>query len=411
MEKEKLADVYKKLKSTSNLIIEVTEETQNYIEDSARKYDLLDVSDFCIVTFTAITLFATVPAYISFYYDFLVESEPFIRSALSKRDYISSHIYVKFSSLFVSLSVPLYTLVMPFIASARFTNDIKPVKKNFTYYSYTFSLNYFTFLIPLIFLFSYEIFSDSTLEKLLFIWLFIPGALFSIVPSILMLMFFIFISNSISKKGNKSHLTPYKIIYELIFLLTEIKKYDQKNTKFETKKKLIKRLDNLSKLVKKMNLYFETTGPLSTHIEDHFLASSKYVESLKLYILLPESNSKKMLQRKTESLLNTFLSGNYSDLNKIPINFFQSEEKSKKSSNLKRLLSVLSMTTIISIPLIVWTVVIWIYKPEIPPEIKNMLPVIYSIWCLMAIFSFSEKLAPETKSLVFDVFKLLLNKK
>jgi len=411
MGKINFTDVYSELKNGTTSIVDISEATQDYIQESATEYEKMEVFDFCLVTFTAVLLFATVPACISFYYDFIVGVEPYFKSALSQKEYIHTNNYVKVSSFFVLLAVPLYTLVMPFLPSIFLFERLKLVKRNFIYFSYTFLFNYIVLLIPLLFITSYEYFSDSILSFLLVAWLVVPGIFLSLIPSFSVILFATIFFDLKNRIGNKSHLLPSKISYELGDLLKDLETYNQQEATHQDKDKLIDKIDKISLLVKKMHNHFKARGYMAIHLESKFLAASKAIESLKLCILLPESTSNKLLKRKIESILNIFLSGNYLDLPISPYVPFKIEKQLIKSSTLKRFFSMLTITAIISGPLLIWVGAVLFYEPDIPVAIQSILPILYSIWCLMVILSFSEKLAPDAKNMIVDVFKVLLNKK
>jgi hypothetical protein len=411
MDKINFIDIYSELKSTSSSIVDISEKTQKYIQESASEYEKLTVIDYCFATFFAVLMFATAPAIFSHYYDFIIGVEPHLESALSQREYIEANNYVNISSFFVVFAVPFYTLVMPFFPAIKGLNPLKLVKLNFVYFTYAFLINYIALLIPLLFAASYAWLSDTTLSYFLVVWLLIPGFFVAIIP----LFLFAFLTGLIFdvriKVDEKSGLLPSKISYELADLLKNINSYNQKEADHKVKNKLIEKIDKIAFLVKSMRYHILATDHMDIHLENRFLVASKAVESLKLCILLPKGNSQKLLNRKIESIFNIFLSGNYFDLPNASYVPFKIEKKLIKSSSVKHFFSMLTVASIITAPLLVWVALMWLYEPTISATVQPLLPVMYSIWCLMVILSFSEKLAPDAKNMIVDMFKLLLNKK
>jgi hypothetical protein len=411
MEEIKFTDVYNDLKSSNRTVVDIPEETQSYIQNTAEEYEQMDILGFCIVTFSAVMVFATYPACISFYYDFVLGIEPYFKGLLSQNEYIEANIYVNVSSLFVFVAVPFYTLVMPYLPKTFGMGRLKLVERSFTYFVYSFLFNYTVLLIPLLFITSYGLFSDSILSFFLVAWLIVPGAFFSFIPSLSLLFFTSMFFDLNNRIGTKSHLLPSKIICELSMLLKELETYNQQEASHKVKSKLVNKIDKISQLVKKMHFHFKARDYMAIHLENRFAEASKAIESLKLCILLPESNSKKLLNRKVESILNIFISGNYLNLPRFPYVPFKLEKQLIKSSTLKRFISMLTIAGFISLPLLIWVGSVWVYELSIPSTVQGMLPILYSIWVLMIILSFSEKLAPDVKNIVIDMFKVLLNKK
>lgn len=218
-----------------------------------------------------------------------------------------------------------------------------------------------------------------------------------------------FDANKISR--DKRHLIPSKIMYELLKLLKEINEYEQQNINENTKIKLTNRIDEISFLIKSMPLFVKRNCAVEGYMDKRFAVAAKAIKSLKLCILLPEGNSRKILKRKVESIFNIFATGNYMDLPKAPYISYPLEESIKRESTIARFITLLSIAIFFIIPLILWAAVISLYNFKVPTSIQSILPILYSVWCLIGLLSFSEKLAPDTKVFVFDVLKLLLPKK
>ncbi len=369
----------------------------------------MDALKFCIITFSAIFLFATAPAFFSFYYDFSTNIEPAFNNYLFQLDYIQSNSYVSLSSLLVFIAVPFYTLVMPFFPK-KF-NRVTLFKKSFLYFFYTFVFNYLVLLIPLMYLISFGYFSEEFLTKITIYWLSVPGVFVALIPTFLVMFLLVFLFDTHKVKGDKCDLIPSQIMYELVSLLKDINKYEQRNVNANTKKKLTSRIDEISFLIRSMPSFMKRNCAVEKHMDKRFTVAAKAIKSLKLCVLLPEGNSRKTLKRKVESLFNIFATGNYMDLPNSPYIPYRFEEPKKHESTIKRFITLLSFATFFISPLILWSVFISQYNPKIPMSIQSILPVLYSVWCLIGLLSFSEKLAPDAKVMVFDVFKLLLTKK
>lgn len=172
MEK-KFTEIYKDIEATSPELVNISEELLEKFDCSVVEYEKMDTLKFCIVTFSAIFLVATTPAFFSYFYEYSSSIEPIINSYLSQLDYIQSNSYVNISSVLISFAVPFYTLVMPFLP--KMLSRITLVKKDLLYFFYTIVFNYLAFLIPLMYIISYELLSEEILTKVTIYWLSVPG--------------------------------------------------------------------------------------------------------------------------------------------------------------------------------------------------------------------------------------------
>lgn len=408
MEK-KFTKVYTDIKTTSRDLVDISEALSEKIDRAVVEYDKIDTLKFCIVTFTAIFLFATAPALLSYYYEFSTNVAPVFKSYLSQLDYIQSNSFVKISSFFVFIAVPSYTLLFPYIP--KFFIEFSLFKKGLLYYSYTFALNYLVLLIPLMYLASYQYLSDENLIALITVWLCVPGLLFALIPSFFVIIFLSILFAAHRVNGDKSNLIPFKIMHEIILLLRDVNAYELHSSNPNSREHLSKRIDEIAFLVRSMPLFMNGNCSVESYVSERFKLAAKAIKSLKLCVLFPDGRSKKILKRKCESIFNTFATENYMNLPKVPYINYSFEEPKKYESSVKRFVFSLSIASFFTAPLILWAVLVSYYNPTIPMPIQSILPVLYSVWCLIVLISFSEKLAPDARAMIVDVFKFLLTKK
>lgn len=410
MDKKNFIDIYKELSGTSSSIVNISEKAQKHIQDLASEYEKSTVGDYCFSTFFVVLFLATAPAIYSFYYDFIIGVLPHLENAFSQREYIQSNKYVKVSCASVLLAVISYTWIMPFLPNIEFFKSFKLVNRNFTFFAYIIFLNYIALSILLLFATSYAWLSDEVLNYLLVAWLLIPGLIVVFAPPILLILLVILIFFRKGKSDEKSVLLPSKITYELAELLNSLHSYNQQEVHHAVKDNLILRIDKIASLVKRMSHQRIARGKMGIYLESRFLTAAEAIGSLKLCVLFPSFESQKLLKRKIESILNVFLSGNYFNLPIAPYVHFSAEYEFVKPSAVKHFISMLTITGVILAPLLMWSIIIWRYEPAIPETVQPLLTMIYSMWCLIVIVSFSEKLVPEAKSMITDMFKLLINK-
>lgn len=410
MSKKSFSERYSKLREERHTIVNISQSSIESIQVSIEEYEKLDMQKFFIVTFSALFFFATAPLCFSLYDDFIRQVLPFIESHLSMKDYIDNNVYFNVSSLFLCVATPFYTIFMPFgmgMVKGKF-NKLSIFRRGVSYYSYMLTLNYLVLIIPLIYLNSYQLLPGWILLKATKYWLLAPAIVLSPIPSFLFMIFLVFLSGCFGNNNEKPHLIPSVVINELSMLLHELNNGEVKE---EQKKGINKKINKISSLIDEMSCTFKNDNAIDKHISNHFSDASKSFLSLNLAVSLPNSSSKKFLTRKVESIFNIFLTGNYYDLPNKPFFNVSLENPSEKLGWLKRIFMLISLGLFFSLPVIVWGGVLWAYNPTIDSSVKSLLPILYIIWCVVGIVTFSDRLAPDTKEIITDVFKLLISKK
>ena len=414
MDKKNFTHKYNEILKRRKGIIQISDESINSIQDSLEEYQKLDTRLFVMVTFIAIFFLATAPAFFSFFSDLIQKLIPDFKSALSLKEYIKNNSYISVSAILILFCVPFYTIIMPSVKLSfyKLVSDFTLLRRGFSYFSYTIILNYLVLIIPLTYVISFDLMSDWLLEKVIFTWLILPGIIFSFIPSLVLMIFLIIVSDRFSSDDEKSHLLPAVIIEQLTLLLEELENHDEQE--FGPKninKSLNSRILKISSLIKEMGDNFDDVSAINRYLVKRFDDASNAFRSLNICISLPESSSKMLLRRKVESVLNTFLSGNYSDLPKTSFVPYQYIKYKRRVGIVKNMLSLAALGLFLSLPILLWAIVLWAYNPTIVPSIQALLPIFYIIWCMVGILSFSAKLAPEVKDVIKDVFKLVITKK
>ena len=413
MDKKNFTGRYNELLEHRKGVFQISDESIKSIQDSLEENEKMDTSLFFIVTSSAIFLLATAPSCFSFFYDLIEKLLPALKSALSQKEYINNNVHISVSALFVLISVPVYTIIMPLgkFSPNKNNSDYILLRRGFSYFTYTGILNYLVLIIPLTYMISFDLMPEWLLEKIIFLWLILPGIFFSLIPSILLMIFLTVVYDKLVSNHEKSHLLPAVIIEQLTLLLEELDSHEgQQFGPKNIEKKLNSRILKISSLIKEMGDKFNDVNAINRYLVKRFDDASNAFRSLKICVSLPEDSSKKLLRRKVESVLNTFLSGNYSNLPQTAYVPYQYIKYERKIGIIKNILFVVTLGLFLSLPIFLWAILLWIYNPSIAPSIHSLLPIFYIIWCIVGILSFSDKLAPEAKDIIKDVFKLIITR-
>ena len=239
-----------------------------------------------------------------------------------------------------------------------------------------------------------------------------PGIIISPLPSAILMVLLLILFDRFTHENEKSHLLPAVIIDQLTLLVEDLENSDFRDRDVKNNIKVLnERIWKISSLIRKMGSTFNDLNPINRCLIKRFNYASKAFLSLKICVSLPEGSSNKILKRKTESILNIFLSGNFSDLPKAPFVSYEYIKYERRAGIIKNITSMVALGLFLSTPILTWGIVLWVYNPSIAPSIQTLLPILYIIWCVVGILSFSDRLAPEAKDIIKDVFKLVITKK
>ncbi len=408
MNNNKFRKIFRELRNRRRKIVDLSEDIIDSIQQSVDKYHVKDEeAAFYVVTFCAILLFATAPFIISYYYNYLLNITPIIKGYLSQKNYLDTHLFIHISFFFVFISIPIYTVFMP--SKKTFFGTIN---KGLKYFVYTISFHYFALLIPMTYITSYELFPSWLVNYVIITWLMIPGLFLSVCPAILITIILALLSRNNNKNKKILDLIPGVIVNKLVCLLNDIDLSDFTGLRSNNiTKKLNTQISEISHLINDMKLSFIGSNSVNQNIFKKFEVAAYAFYSLKICVSLPESSSKQLLTQKVVSILNIFLTGNYRNLPDYPYVNYTYSKQTKRVSLIRSMLSLLTLGIFLATPVIFWGLMLWFFKPPIDASIHTLLVILYTIWCIVGILSYSDKLAPDAKSLIIDTVKLILSKK
>lgn len=419
---------------------------------------------YYIATFCALFSFATAPYLISTYYDVVLRLSGDILMLLSKEEYLREHIYIHISCTFLLLAVPTYTLNIQLHHLVTFgqlitsrlkesVNKLVPLllkheqsqkiivyfesfdglgnkllkneliqkskliqrPKTLSFFLYAFILNYTVLVIPILYLNSFKLLPQNVLQGALTVWLMIPSPLFGVAPTFLLMTVIALIAAIFGQqrtKANKARLYPNAIIHQLMSLLEDIDSSVFKDPYAGREKdEMVKRIQNISSLIRRMQWLYPKELPVHFFIRSRFKKAANAFSSLVLYVSLPQPDSVVQLRRAVLKMLNVFLSGNFWNLPEVPFISFATVVEERKSGVVKRVVSFVGLVIFLSFPIVIWIFIVANYQPTIDETSKTLLTIIYSVWAVFGILSFSNTLASDVKDLLFGVVRLFVAEK
>jgi hypothetical protein len=359
-------------------------------------------------TFTALFLFATAPG--MFYYNLSKtqpQIDPFIATIASfaKTNNPAFHV----SSFFVFLGVICYTILFPHydfgklsrkmlkIPKAPRPNEFQ-IEKTASYYAYAGMLNYFNLFILFAYLSAFQLVSISTMHYIVLVWVLLPTLSFCIFPTAI-LAIILLLGYSVFSKPKAIH--PFKIIFELASLLKMIDSasFGAWN---DARAKISSRIDCISNMIVSQKLHYNTSDIDYQFISLKYYKAASRFRQLKILLYLQSSESKRRITVSTIRYLNVFISGNMLDLpDEVKLN--QRVTNNKTPKFLGSIIKVMLLGVFLSIPVVIWVGACHNYHIQVDSSADTLIRILYAIWSILGIVSFSEHLAPETKSLFFDI--------
>jgi len=336
-----------------------------------------------------------------------------LASMLSQREFLGNHPEIIVTCLLVLLVVPFYTMVLPHfrriwnpLFKGEFPPDIKKRGKKFILYILI--VNYLVVFIPLLFLYSYTPISEFILKGITIVWLMLPLIIICTLPTCILLIILVLLF------GNKFIVSnPSYISYGLLQLLNLVDEVQGlADLKHHQKQNIVNSIVRISYMIK--TLYKGSglmNGSTQWSVREMERAGDNFL-SLSSWIYFPQPNTLENLRKKMCSYLNIFLSGHYHELPREKMGehtgIILVEER---IAGLRRFIGLLFFAGYLGFPIAIFAAVTALFHIDVPPLIQSAFNILYITWVAFGFFHFSEKLAPDAKSLLIEVIKSLIQKK
>jgi hypothetical protein len=441
-------------------IVKVNPEAINIIQ--CQLNDLGNVSGikYYILVLGASLTIGSAPILISIYYEYCKGLESILFGLLSKQEYLLTHLAINLSLLSLAVCIPIYTLVFPFhnffqkiflynffkkihlyILRGSFFNkksrlyqlikinirrykldasikkDIlrvqrRPftptVSKTFYFYIFILILNYSAALVPLLYLISFNAFSESILHTLLLIWLILPSPIVAIAPGLFFVTISVVISNFMAPHHNINYdikVLPSLILVRLLVLLESIDNLKESDFVDSRRIKIANNILGISSMISRLGGLYTSNSLFNEQVNEKFSNAANAFESLIFFIMLPKPDSIAQLKRYTIRMINIFLTGNLGNLPQEPYVGSVISPLHPKIGMVKRALSIFGLLIYLVVPIALWMFATNHLDLNLNDVSKTLLTVLYSLWAVTGIITFSSALASEVKALLISILR------
>lgn len=426
-----VTQLYKDLCKKYKALYQVDDKFIRQIEEINIKHKEINRTRRIIAAITiALFFFSYTPSLLKMFFDFAKIAEIQLANILDIRDFLRFHQEVYISLLFLSVAIPLYTLVLPwmsleqlkiFILSPKtFTKKFQlpkrrgsPLvnlkKKNLTFIIYTVTLYYFAFWGLIALGYSNNFISRDFMRPITIVWLMISALPFSILPAVILFALLISILAYIEFKRERS-VKPELIIIEMLKL---IKQVDEANNNtyisLQDRKLIADTINSVSGLIRRIYFRENSPNPIDDWANEKMNKVAVSFQSLGAKVLMPKENNLSNILSDIIPYLNAFLKVNYFDFpQETHDNLITSNITQKHSHSV--ILNFIFLTIYMTMPVIVVGILTDLFDLEIIPVIQTLLSILYAAWIIFGALYFSEKLRPDFRSWLIDILRAIIPK-
>ena len=435
MRRQLLKEKYDELSQRHPGLIKVSPERVKQLQEPLEEVRDISGVKYYIITLAALFTLATAPALVANYYDLCIVWEGPLFELLNAKEYLSTHQYIHVSLFFLVIAIPLYTLWLPFadfyrrkIHSISQTLSLKALFKNstfnkfpilqpprlshskesktFFFYIYILVLNYSAAIIIFLYLISFNLLSAEKLHLILLVWLMLPSPIFALAPAFL---FLVSVGATLSllpmqlASTRYIRMLPSRIVLQLLLLLDATDKLKDENDLIAHENQLPAKILRISTLISQLHLMNRSTSLATQQIKDKFINAAKAFESLIPYAALPKPGSLAQLRRHTIRTANIFLTGNLGNLDEVP--YTKGDSACRSVGIVKKSLSIVGLLAYLLIPIALWAFAADHWTLKLDDASKTLLTVLYSLWAVTGIVSFSGMFAIEVKELLISMLR------
>lgn len=402
-------------------IIHLDDDHIDAFEDDLQKHSAADKTTIYIFSVSsAIFFLASYPWLIARSYELAISIQSQLWLGLSRRVYLDNHIEVIIASAIVFSAVIFYTLVLTRLETSQRSLFAKYLasklviginRKSVRYVTFALFANYFNILIPLLYLYSYQSAHESILKWVTVIWLMLPLAVLSILPTVILFFSLATLYFFWHRRNNRPNAAS--IVIELIHLLKELDDVSSlKSMKQSQRENIAIYITEISRQIMAMyDKHAQLNGAAQWSLSEMRRAGLNFL-SLCSWIYFPQPETIECLKQRVCWYINIFLSGTYHELPREEVG----EQRGiafidQRARGLRRIIEFLSFALYMGIPIATFAIIIAFFHVDVPALIQSALSLLYVIWAIFGFLSFSDKIAPDAKILLSDIIKAFIQRK
>ena len=404
--KKNFSEVYNAVYATHKRILPIDDKTIGEIEHQVSQSNI--IKSYYPATMMALFFFATAPAIFSYNLSKMKpQIEPFVRTINS---YVTSGsltihttlIFLFFGTLIYTLIYPRFNARMPQDNISKFSwlrgKSLLPVEKNFNFYVYAGILNYFNMYIAFAYISAVAPQEKILIHCVVYFWAMLPTLFFCIAPTFALMIMLLLLEVMLARP-KATH--PYVVIDGLFRLLQVVD-----NASFgawnNSRSEISEEINEISYMILTQKHHYDRSEAGYSEISRKFSNSSFHFQNTKSLLYLQSSDSKRKITTLLVRILNIFISGNMSDLPETATGTNHASRK-RHSTVFGTIVHLLLLGAFLSLPIVAWIAAVHHFQLHINSSEDAMVRILYAVWSIFGLVSFSEHLAPETKSMFYDI--------
>lgn len=417
------AEYYKSVKDHNPSVINLDSDIVFKIEEELDKEKKINITrSYIASTLCILFFFFTYPNIILKAYSFIVPWQIQLSVYLSQRQFFDNNSMILIVIMSLFFIVILYTIIAPSkwfhrlyssIPSPRTKINLEVLKietRKPLYIIYCSMLNYVNLLILLLIFHSYVLIPIDILNFLTIGWLMIPMLILAALPSIL----FLFVLALIVDYFKQSTQVPKTvlIIDNLVHLIYKLDNTDEFAIyNLDLKESITESIIEISDLMRKMYRNFGFGKSASQWSDEQMEKAADNFISVTAMVYFPQSDTLDNLKDHLCTYLNIFLSGQYHELPREEITLFKGISLTSQNKPIKKFFIFISLIVYMALPIVAIIIIIELFKLDIQPFIQSLFTILYIIWAVIGIFSYSDNLSPDTKEFMMIMVKSIIGKR
>jgi hypothetical protein len=386
-------------------------------------YVNLDRPTYALIV-CALFWLGSAPLLAYWHYQYAQLLAPLLSADLPSKSYFQSHEHINASLALLFVSIPIYLFGIPqkmtglFTAlspNPRFLRSLPDFdRKTIKFWLFAGILLMGWLFIPLMYAIAFGIVPAGIAGVLALAYLMIPAPFIMFLPTACLMLILILLLLNLDFDPPKSQIDriPGAVICKIVLLLDSVANGGLSSPSSSKHRRLIAAdIGDIAGLIRDLRTPWGVHHSVDRFTRHRFEQAAQSVMSLKLAATVPDTKSIQALQIRMVSIANVFLTGNLRDLLTFDYEIFGDISNQRKTGILKTIALLFGLGLFLALPLVTWGIFVHFTHPTLDENVRPLLPVLYSIWCVVGVLSAAEKLAPDARTMIFETMKLLISRK
>jgi hypothetical protein len=377
-----------------------------------------DTTTYIVATVAAVFLLLSFPMLAVWGYKLATSVQVAILPYLNQGDFLRVQLGVSTGLVLAASGAFLYALVMHisvlFAIPRRYFRSLTApwdamAKNNFRFRLYQVAMVYFALAIAILYVHSFAPELQTYSAFAARIWIFLPGLVLSIFPTIVLILLFVV---AFIRERSDVDSTHAAVLREVLLLLQMLKNASHpRQLVMSTRIEALKRISKASSMFRRLYAESGTRNRVALWAQTKMSSVADSFLVLGTWILFPREDSILCLRQRLVVYANLLIAGN---LNDLPVDAEPESlpfvRESRRRGYLHRLGSLMWLLLLVILPLLTYLAVCLWVGHTLPDPLQTPAAIAYSAWVGACLLAHIEDLAPEAKNTLIDVVKLILRR-